>query len=66
VDITDALQPGENRLSIEVTSTWFNRLVFDAGQPEANRKTWTRAGPNKDNALRKSGLLGPVAVVEYK
>ncbi|MDD6209217.1 MAG: glycosyl hydrolase [Bacteroidales bacterium] len=62
VDITDAVVPGANRLTVEVTSTWYNRLVYDAGQPEADRKTWTINGPSKDAQLRKSGLLGPVVV----
>jgi hypothetical protein len=53
---------GVNRLTVEVTSTWFNRLVYDAGLPEAERKTWTISGPNKDAALQLSGLLGPVTV----
>jgi hypothetical protein len=47
-------------VQIEVTGTWFNRLVYDAGQPEEQRKTWTIDGPKKDAALRESGLLGPV------
>lgn len=62
VDITDVVKSGKNALTIEVTSTWFNRLVYDAGQPEANRKTWTINGPAKDAVLRESGLLGPVRV----
>jgi hypothetical protein len=39
LDITDALKPGRNTLQIEVTGTWFNRLVYDANQPEDQRKT---------------------------
>jgi hypothetical protein len=60
LDITDAVQKGENILSVEVTSTWFNRLVYDANQPESNRKKWTINGPSKDALLRENGLLGPV------
>jgi hypothetical protein len=62
LDLTKALRKGSNTLTIEVTSTWFNRLVYDARQPEANRKTWTINGPSKDSALRENGLLGPVVV----
>ncbi|WP_234998091.1 glycosyl hydrolase [Parabacteroides sp. Marseille-P3160] len=62
LDLTDAVKPGENTLTVEVTSTWFNRLVYDAGQPEANRKTWTINGPDKKEPLRNSGLLGPVVL----
>mgnify|MGYP001388103839 CR=1 FL=1 len=62
LDITDAVKPGENMLQVEVTSTWFNRLVYDAGQPEEKRKTWTIKGPKKEEPLRESGLLGPVVI----
>ncbi|MBX3255988.1 MAG: hypothetical protein KF862_17770 [Chitinophagaceae bacterium] len=63
LDITDAIRAGKNTLSIEVTSTWFNRLVYDAGQPEPIRKTWTIKGPDKDAPLRESGLIGPVKIL---
>lgn len=66
LDITGALKPGENKLRIEVTGTWFNRLVYDANQPEAQRKTWVIAGPAKEEALRESGLIGPVHIVVSK
>ena len=62
LDITEAIKNGKNTLTVEVTSTWFNRLVYDAKQPEADRKTWTINGPSKDSALRNSGLLGPVVL----
>lgn len=60
LDITEAVKSGENTLLVDVTSTWFNRLAYDAGQPEENRKTWTINAPSKDSPLRDSGLLGPV------
>ncbi|MGN0201945.1 MAG: glycosyl hydrolase [Candidatus Cryptobacteroides sp.] len=63
LDITSALKQGDNELEIKVTSTWFNRLVFDAGQEEGLRKTWTIAGPSRNEALRPSGLLGPVRLL---
>lgn len=62
IDISDYIRPGINTLTIEVTSTWFNRLVYDAGQNEKNRKTWVINGPSKDEPLRESGLLGPVSI----
>ncbi|SDF56036.1 Glycosyl hydrolases family 2, sugar binding domain [Mucilaginibacter pineti] len=62
IDLKDFIKPGKNTVSVEVTSTWFNRLVFDAGQPEDKRKTWTISGPGKDEPLRVSGLLGPVKI----
>jgi len=60
LEITRLVKPGRNRLEVEVTSTWFNRLVYDAGLDEPARKTWTISGPAKDKALMPSGLLGPV------
>ena len=62
VDITDFVKAGENELVIEVTSTWFNRLAYDAALPEADRKTWTLNGPQAGSALRESGLMGDVVV----
>ncbi|MDR0698353.1 MAG: hypothetical protein LBG28_03890 [Tannerella sp.] len=64
LDITDAVKSGTNTLQVEVTSTWFNRLVYDANQPEKQRKTWTINGPSKDAELKESGLLGPVELYE--
>ena len=62
LDITDVLKPGKNTLRVDVTSTWFNRLVYDANQPEEQRKTWVISGPKKEEFLRESGLLGPVII----
>ncbi|MDR2847561.1 MAG: hypothetical protein LBV39_00495, partial [Bacteroidales bacterium] len=62
LDLTAAIQSGKNTLSVDVTGTWFNRLVYDAGLPEDQRKTWTISGPQKDSPLRESGLLGPVSL----
>ena len=63
VPLTGAVKAGKNTLKVSVTDTWYNRLVFDAGQPEAKRRTWTIAGPKKGSALHDSGLIGPVKVV---
>ena len=60
LDVTNYLKRGKNKLSVEVTSTWFNRLVYDAGQDEKDRKTWTIGGPASDMPLNEYGLLGPV------
>lgn len=62
MDITRYLKPGENLLEIAVTSTWFNRLVYDAGLLEQERKTWTISGPKADLPLKDYGLLGPVCI----
>ncbi len=36
-EIAEYLREGENRLRIEVTGTWFNRLVYDAGRDPGER-----------------------------
>ena len=63
VDVTKAIRRCTNKLKVSVTDTWFNRLVYDAGLPEAERRTWTINGPSKDKPLRESGLLGPVSIL---
>ena len=62
LEIGDFVRTGKNVLSIDVTSTWYNRLVFDAKQPEKERKTWTINGPSGDSPLSDSGLIGPVSI----
>ena len=62
-DITPHLRRGSNTIGIEVTSTWFNRLVYDAAQPKEQRRTWVINGPSEKEPLRPSGLIGPVELV---
>jgi len=70
LDISGAVKPGENVLTIEVANTWSNRLTGDDRQPEGEQYTKTNiTGPNfqnnilwKDAPLLESGLLGPVSV----
>lgn len=62
VDIAEYLKKGVNTLEIDVTSTWFNRLSYDAGLPENERKTWVISGPHAHQAGVQYGLLGPVEI----
>jgi hypothetical protein len=57
-DITDFVTQGDNKLSIEVTNTWHNRLVHDASLKPNDRKTWTISPPASDSPLDFAGL-GP-------
>jgi len=70
IEINKAAKAGQNKLEIEITNTWANRLVGDAQLPPDKRycrtnithsgtpgKTW------KEIPLRESGLLGPVELV---
>jgi hypothetical protein len=65
VEITEGLRPGDNRLRIEVTNTWANRLIGDQSLPEGERLTWTTASSTlvEGRPLLVAGLLGPVTVV---
>ena len=65
VEITNALQAGENHLSIEVSNTWANRLIGDQQLPLDQRITNTTAPFRlKDKPLLKAGLFGPVRIVK--
>jgi hypothetical protein len=64
VEITDALRSGENKLEIEVTNTWANRLIGDHTLPEEQRITKTIAPYRLEGKpLLEAGLLGPVTIV---
>ena len=64
VDVTGALKPGANEISIKVANAWVNRLIGDQ-QPNAEKITFTVIHPYKaDSQLLPSGLLGPVAVLK--
>lgn len=56
------LKDGDNEIRVDVSNTWFNRLAFDAAQPEALRKTWTIGAPKAGAKPESSGLLGPVTL----
>jgi hypothetical protein len=61
VDVTKALKPGENRIVIQVTNSWVNRIIGDQ-QPGADKKyTFPDMVAFKASSpLLPSGLLGPV------
>ena len=60
--MTGAAKKGLNNLKVEVTDTWFNRLVYEGWLPEKKRRTWTFRRPSERLPLYDSGLLGPVRV----
>jgi hypothetical protein len=63
VDVSGALKPGANEVTVKVTNAWVNRLIGDQ-QPDATTKyTFADVKPYKANSpLLPSGLLGPVKV----
>ena len=64
VEVTSVAEAGANRLEIEVTNTWKNHLIRDAGLPEAERTTWIAGGgPRANTPLLPAGLLGPVRII---
>ena len=64
VEVTDALKEKDNLLEIAVVNNWPNRLIGDAGLPEAQRLTRTNVTKfTKDMPLTPSGLLGPVRLL---
>lgn len=65
-DITGMLKKGRNRLEVEVTNGWFNRLLGDA-QPGAVPITWAEPSfVEADDLIHPAGLLGPVEIIEFK
>jgi hypothetical protein len=63
VDVTRALKPGKNEITVKVVNAWVNRLIGDQ-QPGATQYTSADIAPYKaDSPLMPSGLLGPVVVV---
>jgi len=63
IDATNALLPGVNTISVQVTNAWVNRIIGDL-QPDATAKyTFTVIRPYAANSpLLPSGLLGPVTI----
>ena len=63
-DISQYVVKGKNELRIEVTNTWRNRIIYDLGQPEKDRKTWIiyqkAYNPGPKDPYVPAGILGPV------
>jgi len=66
VEISHAVRPGENRLEIEVVNSWRNRLIGDQASLEGQQHPRTNITVTKRWHLEKSGLLGPVRLVNTK
>ncbi len=63
LEVGEYLKSGKNTIEVDVISTWYNRLIYDASLPESERKTWVIAGPKPKTKLAKYGLLGPVQLL---
>ena len=65
LDASGALHQGRNELEIEVVNLWQNRLVGDErGEPCVTHTFTTRRHYGPDSPILKSGLLGPVRILE--
>ena len=65
IELTNQLKTGENKLTIEVSNTWANRLIGDQLLPESKRITRTTAPFRlQGKSLQEAGLLGPVKLVK--
>jgi hypothetical protein len=65
VDVTGAVKPGKNQLQVEVVNFWPNRIIGDQFLQPSQRFTKTNIRKLTENTpLEKSGLLGPVWILE--
>jgi hypothetical protein len=63
LNIKKAIKPGENKIEIEVTNTWRNRLIGDEQMPE-KRTTWLNSPYKlKDKPLLPAGIVGNVKII---
>jgi hypothetical protein len=67
LDITKAVKQGENKIEIEVSNTWHNRLIGDNLLPLEKRITSTTAPFRlKDKPLQPAGITGVVKLIITK
>jgi len=63
IEVTKALKPGNNVVTIKVINTWVNRLIGDQ-QPNAAKIAFADVAPySATSPLMLSGLLGPVHIL---
>jgi hypothetical protein len=67
MDVSGALKPAKNRLSVRITNLWVNRLIGDRQPGVTDPLTYTtQEFYRADSPLLPSGLLGPVRIVAEK
>jgi hypothetical protein len=64
IDVTGVLVPGSNRITVQVTNLWVNRMIGDQQPWSMKKYAFTDFMPYKaDSPLLPSGLLGPVRLL---
>jgi hypothetical protein len=64
VNVTPAWKTGDNKIEINVTNLWVNRLIGDAQPGVTNKITFTTMPfYQASSKLLPSGLLGPVKII---
>ena len=64
VDVSRAINTGENQLKVEVVNFWPNRIIGDASLPKEKRFTQTNIRKlTAKTPLESAGLLGPVRLL---
>jgi hypothetical protein len=64
LDISGVIKSGENKIEIEVTNTWHNRLIGDNLLPPENKITWTTAPFRlRGKPLLPAGLMGDIKLI---
>lgn len=67
INISEAIETGENKLEIEVVNLWRNQLIRDKSRPENEKYTWIVIDQiTPKSPLQNSGLLGPVIIETVK
>ncbi len=64
VNVTRALKPGSNQISVTVINAWVNRLIGDQQPDSSKMYTFTSwKSYSAKSPLQPSGLLGPVTLL---
>lgn len=65
IDVSDALQRGENLIEVTVINTWANRIIGDLRAEDGARRFTSPVNQHvtAQSPLNPSGLLGPVRLV---
>lgn len=67
IDISNAVKAGENKIEIDIVSTWKNRLIAESKLPSDKRSLHVEINNyTADSAYDRSGLIGPVIISAKK